>query len=93
MTLYTNAFAKFNENYLGAATLSILGQSCLGGAAAMTILSNGTSFVQMIQLTIIVFLAMIANTAILAQLKHKIIFNSVLISVLASIFFIALNTL
>ncbi|HTG66825.1 MAG TPA: hypothetical protein VL859_10675 [Flavobacterium sp.] len=93
MTLYNQTFARFNQNFIGSATLSILVQSCLGGTAAMSILANGTSILQMIQLAIIVFISIIANTSILAQMTHKFIFNSVLISMLASIFFIVINNL
>jgi hypothetical protein len=93
MILYNNTFAKFNENFIGYATLGILGQSCLGGAAAMSVLTNGTSVTQMIQLGIIVFSCMIANTSILAQMKHKLIFNFIIISVISSVLFIVLNNL
>jgi hypothetical protein len=93
MTLYNNTFEKFNENFIGSATLSILVQSCFGGAAAMSVLANGTSLVQMVQLAVIVFICMIANTSILAQLQHKFIFNTVLLSIISSIIFIILNHL
>ncbi|MFA9187006.1 hypothetical protein AAGV33_04160 [Flavobacterium sp. FBOR7N2.3] len=93
MTLYNNTFEKFNENFIGSATLSILVQSCFGGAAAMSVLANGTSLIQMVQLALIVFICMIANTSILAQLQHKFIFNSVLLSIFSSILFIILNNL
>lgn len=93
MTLYNNTFEKFNENFIGSATLSILVQSCFGGAAAMSVLANGTSLVQMVQLAVIVFICMIANTSILAQLQHKFIFNTVLLSIISSIIFIILNNL
>lgn len=93
MTLYNNTFEKFNENFIGSATLSILVQSCFGGAAAMSVLANGTSLVQMVQLAVIVFICMIANTSILAQLQHKFIFNTVLLSITSSIIFIILNHL
>lgn len=93
MTLYKTYFENFDKNYFGAATLSIIGQSCLGGAAAMFVLSNGTSFVQMVQLTLIVLVCMIANTSILAQLSHKTVFNLVLSSVLLSILLIIINNI
>lgn len=93
MTLYNYIFAKYNEKFIGSATLSILAQSCLGSAAAMSILANGTSLIQMIQLGIVVFICMIANTSILAQMKHQMIFNIVITSILSSIFFIILNNL
>ncbi|KDN56772.1 hypothetical protein [Flavobacterium seoulense] len=93
MTLYNHTFEKFNENFIGSATLSILVQSCFGGAAAMSVLANGTSLIQMIQLAVIVLICMIANTSILAQMKHKFIFNLTLISIVSSIIFIILNHL
>lgn len=91
MTLYSNAFEKFNTNYIASAALSILVQSCLGGAAAMAVLSNGTSLTQMIQLVLVVFISMLANTSILAQMKHKFVFNAVIASIISSIFFIIIN--
>lgn len=91
MTLYNTAFQNFDKNYIGGATLAILGQSCLGGAAAMYILSNGTSMVQMVQLGMIVFASMIANTSILAQMSHKTVFNLSILSVVLSVVFIIIN--
>ncbi|MES2241202.1 MAG: hypothetical protein V4497_13185 [Bacteroidota bacterium] len=93
MTLYNNTFAKFDQNFIGSATLSILVQSCLGGTAAMSVLANGTSLTQMIQLATIVFICIIANTSILAQMTHKFIFNTIILSMLSSIFFIVINNL
>ena len=93
MTLYNNSFEKFDTNYFASASLSILVQSCLGGAAAMAVLANGTSITQMIQLVLVVFISMIANTSILAQMKHKVVFNTVLLSMISSVFFIIINNL
>ena len=93
MTLYNNSFEKFDTNYFASASLSTLVQSCLGGAAAMAVLANGTSITQMIQLVLVVFISMIANTSILAQMKHKVVFNTVLLSMISSVFFIIINNL
>lgn len=93
MSLYVNALEDFKENYLGYIALAIIGQSCLGSAAAMYILKNGTSLTQMVQLTIVVIICMLVNGAVLSQQKPKIVFNLLLVSVLFSVFFIALNTL
>ncbi len=93
MTLYNNTFEKFDTNYFASASLSILVQSCLGGAAAMAVLANGTSITQMIQLVLVVFISMIANTSILAQMKHKVVFNAVLLSMISSTIFIVINML
>src|SRR6218665_721330 len=75
MTLYQTTFDIFNRNYMGSAAMAVIGQSCLGGAAAMYVLANGTSIPQMIQLGIIVLACVFANTSILAQMKHKVVFN------------------
>ena len=78
---------------MGSAAMAVIGQSCLGGAAAMYVLSNGTSIAQMIQLAIIVLACIFVNTSILAQMKHKVVFNLLILSSVLSVFFILLNTL
>jgi hypothetical protein len=93
MTLYQKTFEDFKRGYLGFATLAIIGQSCLGSAAAMYILKNGNSVLQMFQLALIVIVCMVVNGAILAQQKPKIVFNLIITSVLASVLMIVLNTL
>lgn len=91
MTLYHKTLTDFNNNFIGFATLIVIGQSCLGSAAAMNILRNGTSLVQMFQLGIIVLICMLVNTSILAQMKHKVIFNLTILSVILSISLIFIN--
>ena len=93
MSLYQKTLADFNNNFIGFATLIVIGQSCLGSAAAMNVLKNGTSMIQMFQLGVIVLICMLVNTSILAQMKHKVIFNLTILSVISSITFIILNTL
>nr|WP_294781176.1 hypothetical protein [uncultured Flavobacterium sp.] len=93
MTLYHTTFDIFNRNYMGSAAMAVIGQSCLGGAAAMYVLSNGTSIFQMVQLAIIVLACIFVNTSILAQMKHKVVFNLLLLSSILSVVFILLNTL
>ncbi|WP_026728649.1 hypothetical protein [Flavobacterium denitrificans] len=92
MTLYQSTFDIFNRNYMGSAAMAVIGQSCLGGAAAMYVLANGTSIPQMIQLGIIVLACVFANTSILAQMKHKTVFNFIILSGVLSVFFILLNS-
>lgn len=77
---------------MGSAAMAVIGQSCLGGAAAMYVLANGTSITQMIQLAIIVLACVFANTSILAQMKHKMVFNLIILSAFISIALILLNT-
>lgn len=93
MTTYNNLFKTFDNNFIGFATMIVLAQSCIGGAAAMSVLTNGTSIGQMIQLTIVVLISMLTNTSILAQMKHKTIFNLTLASVMVNILIITLNAL
>lgn len=93
MTLYQTTFENFNKSYMGSAAMAVIGQSCLGGAAAMYVLSNGTSVFQMIQLAIIVLACIFVNTSILAQMKHKVVFNLLILSSILSVAFILLNTL
>ena len=93
MSLYQKTLADFNNNFIGFSTLIVIGQSCLGSAAAMNILRNGTSLIQMFQLGVIVLICMFVNCAILAQMKHKVIFNLTILSVISSVFLIFINTL
>ncbi|GAA4759841.1 MULTISPECIES: hypothetical protein [Flavobacterium] len=92
MTLYQKTFQDFERGYLGFTTLAIIGQSCLGGAAAMYILQNGVSLFQMIQLTMVVLACSFVNGAILSQQKHKLVFDLIIISVVVSVLTILLNT-
>ncbi|MCF6131605.1 hypothetical protein [Flavobacterium wongokense] len=93
MTLYQKTLEDFQQSYVGYAALVIIGQSCLGAAAAMYILENGTSFIQMIQLGLIVITCMFVNVGILAQLSTKTVFNMTIFSVLLSVLMIALNVM
>lgn len=93
MTLYQKSLQDFQRGYMGFATLAIIGQSCLGGAAAMYILQNGTSLIQMTQLALVVLACSIVNGSILAQQKPKLVFNLIISSVVISMAMILLNTL
>ena len=76
---------------MGSAAMAVIGQSCLGGAAAMYVLSNGTSVLQMVQLAVIVLACIFVNTSILAQMKHKVVFNFIITSTILSVVLIVLN--
>lgn len=91
MTLYQKTLGDFQESYVGFAALVIIGQSCLGGGAAMYILKNGTSLVQMIQLGFVVITCTLVNVSILAQLTPKAVFNMTILSVTLSILMILMN--
>jgi hypothetical protein len=93
MTLYQKTLVDFQQSYVGFAALVIIGQSCLGGVAAMYILENGNSLVQMIQLGFVVITCTLVNVGILAQLTPKTVFNMTIFSVILSMLFIAMNVL
>lgn len=93
MTLYQKTLKDFQRGFMGFATLAIIGQSCLGSAATMYILKNGTSFFQMVQLAVVVIICMVVNGSILSQQKPKLVFDLILSSVFISIVMILLNTL
>jgi len=88
-------FQKYLQNYergiIGFATISILGQSCLGSIAAMFILMGGTTPAQMVQLFFVTIFCMIYNGAVLSQQKAKLSFGILAISVSLSLITIVLN--
>ncbi|MCP9198705.1 hypothetical protein MKO06_02215 [Gramella sp. GC03-9] len=91
MKLYTKLYEDFNEMYLGYAGLAIIASSCLGSIAAMLILMNGHGVANMLQLMAVVIVCMTFNAAVLAQLKTKFVFNSLIFSLLVSTIFIVVN--
>ncbi|MCF6128494.1 hypothetical protein L1S35_02340 [Flavobacterium sp. AS60] len=93
MTLYQKTLGDFQQSYVGFAALVIIGQSCLGGVAAMYILENGTNIFQMIQLGLVVITCTLVNVSILAQLSPKTVFNMTIFSAVLSILAIAMNVL
>lgn len=93
MTLYQKTLGDFSKGFIGFATLAIIGQSCLGSAAAMYILQNGTSFWQMMQLAAVVLACMFLNGSVLSQQKPKLVFDLLLTSIAISCITIVLNTL
>ena len=91
MILYDKSLHSFQKNYMGYVALIVIGQSCLGSAAAMYTLENGTSMLQMMQLGIVVSICMMVNVAILAQLTPKTVYNMTICSVIVSALTIILN--
>ena len=74
-----------SQNYIGYSALVVIGQSCLGSAAAMYVLKNGVSLIQIIQLGLVVTTCMLVNVSILSQMTPKFVFNFTIFSVLLSI--------
>ncbi len=85
MRIYQNYLEEYKKGIIGYSPLAIIGQSCLGSVAAMFILMNGNSMLQMIQLFIVTIMCMFYNAAILSQQKPKISFNLLVASVIFSI--------
>ncbi len=94
MTLYTQYYNEFKDKYTMYIPLTIILQSCIGGIATMYILMNGLDTISgLIQLFLCVILTSFYNAAILAQLKGKIVFNLLLMSLLLNIIFIVINAI
>ncbi|MGW1453997.1 hypothetical protein ACWBC2_03300 [Salegentibacter agarivorans] len=91
MKLYKTLLVDFEEMSMGYSAIGIIASSCLGSVAAMLILMNGHTFVDMLQLFIVVVVCMGFNTVILAQFKPKIVFNALLLSLAISSIFILIN--
>ena len=91
MKLYKTLYEDFDQLFLGYSTIGIILSSCLGSAAAMVVLMNGHDFTQMAQLFLIVVVAMGYNSAFLAQMKHKFVFNSLILSLATSSILLIIN--
>ena len=91
MKIYQRLPADFNELYLGYASIGIIASSCIGSVAAMLILMNGHTFINMFELFLVVSVCMGFNATVLAQMSHKFVFNSLIISIFTSLFFIVIN--
>lgn len=91
MSFYQKQLSEFSRDYYAGATTGIIVSSCLGSIAAMYILINGHSLMEMIQLGIVVVVCMWYNASVLAQLKPKFVFNSLIVSLLVSTILIILN--
>tara|TARA_R110002050_G_scaffold67407_2_gene145897 strand:+ start:26233 stop:26517 length:285 start_codon:yes stop_codon:yes gene_type:complete len=94
MKIYANLLTEFKKNQLGYSAIAIIGQSCLGSVAAMLILkSEAQKVIVLLELFLVIIVCMFFNGAVLAQLKPKITFNLLLLSVLFSILVIAAHTI
>lgn len=75
MNAYENVYQQFEKGFLGSCALGILGQSALGGITAMVILANGTGWIQMVQLFLVIIACIGFNGSIMSVQKPKIVFN------------------
>lgn len=85
LELYHELLGEFQSARFGYATIAIIGQSCLGSAAAMFLLMGGLSDLpKMGLLFLVTIFCMAFNAAVLANLNTKTMFNILIISVLFS---------
>ncbi|WP_109302506.1 hypothetical protein [Aquimarina sp. AU474] len=91
MKIYQEYLEEYTEGIIGYTPLAIIGQSCLGSVAAMFILMNGNSALQMFQLFIVTIMCMFYNGAMLSQQKPKLSFNLLVLSVAVSVVVTIIN--
>lgn len=89
--MYSKLLKDFREMYMAYIPLMIILSSCLGSIAAMYILMQERSPLQIIELSICVIVCMAFNASILAQMRSKFVFNLLIISLLINCFLILLN--
>lgn len=68
--------------YMAYIPLMIILSSCLGSVAAMYILMQERSALQVIELSVCVIICMAFNASILAQMKPKFVLNLLIASIL-----------
>ncbi len=93
MDFYKKSLEEFTTDFYAGATTGIIVSSCLGSIAAMMILMGGTGIVNMVELSLVVIVCMWYNASVMAQLKVKFVFNSLIFSILISSLFIVVNLL
>ncbi|GAB2764474.1 hypothetical protein [Salinimicrobium soli] len=93
MRLYNTLYKDFEDLFVGYSALAIILSTCLGAASAMVILMNGHDLLQMIQLFLVVAVSMIYLVAVLAQMKPKFVFNTLLLSLVVSTLLLVINVI
>ena len=81
MGLYQESLRSYEEGFFANIAIGVIAQSCLGAVAAMYILQNGTGLLQMFQLLLAVSACMVYNGAVLSTQKPKVVFNTLIISI------------
>lgn len=80
MGLYKKTFMQFEELYYASIVLGIIASSCVGSIAASLALTDSNGIIDIFQLCLAVAASMWFNASVLAQLKHKVVFNSLIAS-------------
>ncbi len=84
LKIYNNLLTEFKREQMGYASIAIIPQSCLGAVAAMMLLLNGLTFINLTLLFLVTMFCMTYNGAVLAQFKSKTTFNLLILSVVFS---------
>jgi len=92
MSIYNKLFLDFKTSYMLMIPLSIILQSCIGSIAIMYVLLDKGPFI-ILEMAISVSICMIYNAAILAQLKPKLVFNLLLLSVIINVLLLIIKTI
>ncbi|PZD76695.1 hypothetical protein [Mesonia sp. K7] len=85
MNYYQKFYIDFEESFYMYIPLGIILSSCIGSAAAMLALMQGHGFTEMLQLLIVTVACMGFNSTVLANLKPKVVFHALLLSLLVNI--------
>ncbi|MFD0799386.1 hypothetical protein ACFQZJ_18080 [Maribacter chungangensis] len=92
MNLYKSLLEEFKKEQTGYSAIAIIGQSCLGSAAVMLLLMDEMSMaIKMSLVFFVTIFCMAYNAAVLAQLKSKMTFNLLVLSILFSTVVIIVN--
>ncbi len=84
MKIYNHLFEDFKKNYYAYIPLSIIFQSCLGSVAVFYISQMAISTNFIIGLSLCTIVCMAYNASVLAQLRYKITFNLLLLSLVVN---------
>lgn len=89
--MYSKLLKDFKQMYMAYIPLMIILSSCLGSVAAMYILMQERSALQIIELSVCVIICMAFNASILAQMKPKFVFNLLIASIFINSILAAIN--
>jgi len=91
MRYYQKFYTDFKTSFYLYFPLGVIASSCIGSVAAMLILMKGYGFFEMLQVFLVTCVCLGFNATALANLKPKIIFNTLLISLAFNILLITLH--
>ena len=82
--VYDNLLTEFKREQTGYVFIAVIMQSCIGAVAAMVLLLDGPTLTNLTLLFVVTMLCMAYNGAVLAQLKSKLTFNLLILSIVFS---------